>query len=216
MREAKRNFTDSFWILKCDIRKYFFNIDHDILYSLIERKIKDKKVLDLIKTIIYSVDDEVGVPIGNYTSQYFANIYLAEMDKYIKYELKVKYVCRYMDDFVLLLETKEQAKNILKKLEIFLKEKLKLELNSKTNYFPESYGANFCGYRIWATHMLLRNQSKKRMKRKMKKFQKMYKNGEIKIKDITPSVMSWWGHVIHCNSYRLICKIFNKYGFSKE
>ena len=98
-----------------------------------KRKIKDKKVLWLTKEIIYSKKDSEGIPIGNYTSQIFANIYLNEVDQYIKNILKVKLYYRYMDDSIILVETKEEAKYILEKIEIFLNEKLKLNLNSKTN-----------------------------------------------------------------------------------
>ena len=101
---------------------------------------------------------------GNYTSQIYANIYLNELDRYIKEELKVKYVVRYMDDFVLLLKSKEQAKEFFNKIQFFLRNKLKLELNSKTVYFKAKQGINFCGFRIWKTHRLLREQSKKKMK----------------------------------------------------
>lgn len=202
--------------MKCDVRKYFFNINNDIIYRLISRKIKDKKVLELTKEFIYHNEDSVGVPIGNYTSQYYANIYLNELDKYVKHELKLKYFVRYMDDWVILFKTKEEAKEALQKITIFLREELKLELNSKTNYFQVNQGASFCGYRIWPTHMLLRDQSKKRMKRRMKIFQKLYRDNRITIEEITKSVMSWWGHVIHCNSHMLICRIFDQYRFSRS
>ena len=108
---------------------------------------------------------------GNYTSQIYANIYLNELDSFIKEKLKVKYLVRYMDDFVLLLENKGQAKEYLERIRIFLREKLKLELNAKTAYFRAKQGVNFCGFRIWKTHRLLREQSKKKMKRKLKNFE---------------------------------------------
>lgn len=216
MREAKRSFGGDYWILKFDVKKYFFNINKDILYKIISHRIADKAFLKLTQTIIYDTPDKVGIPIGNYTSQYFANIYLSQMDEYIKKELKIKYYVRYMDDGVLILKTKEEAIETLNNLKIYLNKSLELEFNSKTNYFPMKQGANFCGYRIWATHMILREQSKKSIKRKMKSFQKMYKEGKIEIKDITRCVMSWCGHVKHCNSYRLICKIFYKYRFNRS
>ena len=83
--------------IKCDISKFFFNVDRDILYKLIKRKIKDKYFLNITRKIIFYNEEEVGIPIGNYTSQIYANIYLNELDKYIKEVLKVKYVVRYMD-----------------------------------------------------------------------------------------------------------------------
>ena len=103
---------------------------------------------------------------GNYTSQYYANIYMTNFDKYITQKLGIKWYVRYMDDFVLILESKEKAKQLKEKIAKYLKENLELELNKKTAYFKQEQGINFCGFRIWKTHRLLRQQSKKKIKRK--------------------------------------------------
>ena len=153
--------------------------------------------------------------IGNYTSQIYANIYLNELDRYIKEELKVKYVVRYMDDFVILLKSKKQAKEILEKIQIFLREKLKLELNAKTAYFKAKQGVNFCGFRIWKTHRLLREQSKKKMRRKLKNFEKLYREDRIELDYILACINSWMGHAKHCNSYSLVSKMFNEFALRK-
>ena len=161
MRKMKRKY-NNYYILKMDIAKFFQNIDKDILYNILKRNIQDKRVLWLIKEIIYSnvkdkeqyqkqenIDTSIkSLPIGNYTSQIFANIYLNELDKYVKEELRCKFYYRYMDDEVILLESKEKAIEILNKITLFLKEKLKLELNSKTQIFKSKQGVNFCGYKI--------------------------------------------------------------------
>ena len=102
-----------YYILKMDIKKYFENINKDILFKIMQRKIKDNMVLWITKEIIYSNEGETGLPIGNYTSQMWANIYLNELDQYIKHNLKCKYYYRYMDDGVILIETKEEAKKYL-------------------------------------------------------------------------------------------------------
>ena len=149
-------------------KKIFFNIDREILFNLLKRKIKDRYFLEFSKKIIFYDEEKVGIPIGNYTSQYYANIYMTKLDKYIKENLKTCYYTRYMDDFVLILESKEKAKEMLEKIKVFLSENLKLELNSKTAYFKQNQGINYCGFRIWKTHRLLREQSKKKMKRKLK------------------------------------------------
>lgn len=216
MRLAKRNWNDV-WILKADVRKYFDSVDHKILYEIIQKKIKCKDTLWLIKQIIDSKDnsENKGIPVGNLTSQLFANIYLNELDQYIKRELKIKYYVRYMDDFIVFCDSKEKLKEILHKIKVFLKEKLKLELNSKTNIFPLNQGVNYLGYRIFPTHMLLREKSKKKMKRKMKAFQKKYKEGKITLEQITRCVVSWKGHAKHAATYNLQNKIFEKYYFTK-
>ena len=100
---------------------------------------------------------------GNYTSQFFANIYLNELDQFIKRNLKIKYYCRYMDDFVLLAKTKNDCIELKKQIELFLHNHLHLELNNKSKYYPYSMGVNFCGYRIFTTHRLLRIDSKKKI-----------------------------------------------------
>lgn len=133
-----------YYILKMDVSKYFDNINKEILLKIIEKKIKDNKVLLLIKEILYAQPRKKGLEIGNYTSQMFANIYLNEVDQYIKHQLKVKYYCRYLDDSVIMIHTKEEAKEILMKIVAFLKEKLGLELNKKTQIFKSKQGVNFC------------------------------------------------------------------------
>lgn len=154
-----------YYILKMDVKKYFDNINKDILYEILKRKIKDEKLLWLIKEIIYSNKGEKGLPIGNYTSQMFANIYLNEMDQYIKNELQCRRYFRYMDDVIILIKTKEEAKQVLEKIQIFLKEKLELELNSKTQIFKNKQGVNFCGYKINEYRLKIRDKRKKKIKK---------------------------------------------------
>lgn len=168
MKHCQRIWNE-YYILKMDVRKYFQNINKKILYSIIMRKIKDEKLLWLIREIIFSTDgenEEVGIAIGNYTSQVFANIYLNEVDQYIKHDLHIKYYFRYMDDSVILVHTKEEAKIALERIKKFLKEKLGLELNSKTQIFKNKQGVNFCGYKINEYRMKIRNRGKKKLKRK--------------------------------------------------
>lgn len=106
--------------------------------------------------------DSIGLPIGNYTSQYFANIYLNELDYYIKFNLKIKYYCRYIDDFIILVKDKKEASYIYNLVEKFLKEKLKLKLNPKSKYFPNKEGCNFLGFVIHEDYILLNNKFKKK------------------------------------------------------
>ena len=190
-------------------------MDREILYSLIKRKIKDKYFLRLTKKILFYDDEKVSIPIGNYTSQIYANIYLNELDRFIKENLNVKYLVRYMDDFIILTNSKNNAKCFLMKIKAFLNDKLKLELNAKTAYFKAKQGVNFCGFRIWKTHRLLREQSKKKMKRKLKLFEKLYKENKIELEYVLACINSWRGHVKHCNSYNLENKIFNKFVLRK-
>lgn len=162
MLHLKRIWGD-YYILKMDVAKYFQSIDKDILFKILSRKIKDKKLLWLIKEIVYSGFEQKGIPIGNYTSQMFANIYLNEVDQYIKHELHCKYYFRYMDDSIILCRTKEDAKESLAKIRIFLKDNLNLELNTKTQIFKSKQGVNFCGYKINEYRLKIRNKREEKV-----------------------------------------------------
>ena len=202
LREVKRKYP-KVYCLKCDIKKYFGSINHEILIKIIRRKIKCKDTMRLIEYIINSTDGAVGIPIGNLTSQLFANLYLNELDSIIKHKLKIKHYIRYMDDWIILSPDKKYLWKILKYTREYLQHNLSLELNGKTTIFPVSQGIDFLGYRIWSTHRLLRKSSKKRMKKKLKKYYKLYKNDKFHSDKIMPSIMSWIGHALHSNSYNL-------------
>lgn len=147
---------------------------------------------------------------GNYTSQYFANIYLNELDQYIKRDLHIKYFVRYMDDFILLVPTKKDCIILKEKIKTFLNDILHLELNEKTRYYPNKMGVNFCGYRIFPTHMLLRNSFKKKFKKNLKKWNIQYSKNKLNFKKMIAQFNSCVGHIKHCNSYN-----FKKYIISK-
>lgn len=200
----------NYYILKLDIKKYFYNIDKDILFSIMSDYITDKLLLNLTKIFIYDNKEKVSIPIGNYTSQYFANIYLNKLDKYIKEELKIKYYIRYMDDLVLLVKSKEESQILKEKISIFLMNELHLELNSKSRYYPNKMGLNFCGYKIYETHILIRNSSKNKIKKKIKLWNKQYKENKLDILKVRLSFNSWLGHIKHANTYNILNKYINK------
>lgn len=150
---------------------------------------------------------------GNYTSQFFANIYLNELDQFIKNKLHIKYLTRYMDDFIIILKTKKQCISAKKQIELFLKENLHLELNDKSRVYPYKMGVNFCGYRIFPTHKLLRTNSKKKIKKNVKKWNKQFEEKSIDINKVTQSINSWIGHSSHCNSYKLQQKVLKSCRF---
>lgn len=214
MRIYKRNHGD-FWILKCDIKKYFYNIDQRVLCRIMKKYIKDSKLLKFTYMLICdnSFPDYIGIPIGNYTSQFFANIYLNELDQYVKRVLKIKNYVRYMDDFVIILKTKGECKIVKQQIQEFLNNNLHLTLNEKTSYYPYKMGVNFCGYRIFCTHRLLRRSSKTKINNSVKKWNKKWSNKELNIKQTMQSFNSWLGHASHCNSYNLTQKVIRKADF---
>ena len=194
MRKCKAKW-NNYYILKMDIKKYFENINKEIMYKILERKIKDRKVLWLTKEIIYSNKGDIGLPIGNYTSQIFANIYLNELDKYVKHKLKCKYYFRYMDDSVILVKTKEEAKEILEKIRTFLKTNLELELNSKTQIFKSKQGVNFCGYKINEYRLKIRDKGKIRLKKKIKELKYKIMQGEVTSKEAKKYLAGHLGYI---------------------
>ena len=209
MRIMKRKY-NNYYVLKLDIKKYFYNIDKDILYDIMSEYISDKLLLDLTRKFIYDNDEKVSISIGNYTSQYFANIYLDKLDKYIKEELKVRYYVRYMDDMVLLVRSREECIYLKDQIGSFLNERLHLELNEKSCYYPNKMGINFCGYRIYETHILIRDRCKKKIKCKIRKWNDEFDKGILYILKFKLSFGSWLGHVKHANSYNLVNKYKDK------
>lgn len=148
-RKESKNYTRQCWALKCDIKKFFDSIDHDILLSLLSQRIKDDKLLRLINIIIDSFETEKGkgIPLGNLTSQLFANVYLDPLDKFIKHQLRHKYYLRYADDFMLLSHDKNELTNRLGAIDNFLGNNLLLKLHpNKVHMRKLTWGIDFVGY----------------------------------------------------------------------
>ena len=207
MRHCKNKW-GSYYILKMDISKYFENIDKRILLSILEKKILDKDVMWLIKEILYSQEKEVGLEIGNYTSQLFANIYLNEQDQYVKNKLGVKYYYRYLDDTVLMVPSKEEAKRCLECIKEFLSCRLGLFLNKKTQIFKSKQGVNFCGYKINENRLKLRDKGKRKLKKKIKKLKYLIKNGEISSVEAKRFLSGHIGYIKIANTWNLENKLF--------
>lgn len=207
MKHCKRIWNE-YYILKMDVAKYFDNIDKSILIGIIQKKIKDEKLMWLIKEILYAQTREKGLEIGNYTSQMFANIYLNEVDQYIKHELKIKYYCRYLDDSIVIVQTKEEAKDALIKIKAFLEERLKLELNKKTQIFKSKQGVNFCGYKINEYRLKIRDKGKRKLKKKVKKLKILIKEGKITSKEAKKYLVGHLGYIKIANVKNLTDKLF--------
>lgn len=196
------------WVLKCDISKYFYSIRHDVLKTLIRKKISDPDVLWLVDLIIDSTEGNVGIPIGNQTSQLFALLYLDGLDHFVKEKLGIKFYGRYMDDFFLIHKDKEYLQYCLKEIEAFVEDR-GLSLNAKTNISPLKNGIDFLGFHTYLTESgavirKVRRRSKNNMRRKFKKFANLRAAGRIDDKTIEQSYQSWRGHASKGNCYRLI------------
>ncbi len=198
LRRAQRTW-NTVYCLKADIEKYFPSIDHCVLKALLRKTIRCKKTLMILDEIIDSTGTDKGLPIGNLTSQLFANVYLSELDHFVKRTLKVPFYLRYLDDFVLLHADKAQLKTWQDQIEQLLTEKLALSFNRKTTIFPVTQGVDFLGYRTWTTHKLLRKRSIVAMRRKMKHFAKLYASNRITLAKVHMVIASWLGHARHAN-----------------
>jgi retron-type reverse transcriptase len=191
------------YCLKLDIRKFYPTIDHSVLKQLLRRKIKDKDLLILLDGII---DSTAGVPIGNYLSQFFANVYLSYFDHWIKEEKRMKYYYRYADDIVILHADKTVLHGLLAEIDGYFTNKLNIEVKGNHQVFPvDSRGIDFVGYVFRHTHILLRKTIKKSFARKVAKLNKREK---ISNTYFDMQISSYTGWTSHCNSKHLIKKLF--------
>ena len=216
MQKAKWEYGEGAFVIKMDIRKFFYSIDRDILKSMLPKKIKCKKTLALLYEIIDSADtiDKIGLPLGNTLSQLFANIYMNKADQYAKRKLSLKYYIRYADDIVIVVENKQKAQEVLQLIGRFINKELHLKLNKKkTKIFPINQGVNAIGYKIYPTHMLLRDDSKKRIKRKTKAMPHLIREGKLTVERAERMLNSWKGHAEFACSYNFIQDLVNKNDF---
>lgn len=195
------------YIIKLDIASFFSNIDKPILYELLARNTRDKALQSLLHTVLFRNTPEHGIPIGNYTSQYFANIYLDELDQFVKRELKVQYYVRYMDDFICFVDSKAEARRIYHEIEVFLIEKLQLPLNPKSRYYPAHHGLDFCGYKIYPYHKKLR----KRSKRKLCEIIDSFEHGIDTEERFEARTNAWLGHALHAEAHTYTIRKLAKY-----
>jgi hypothetical protein len=191
---------------------------------MIEKKITDKRTIWLIKEILYSSQERegAGIPIGNLTSQLFANIYLSELDKFVKHNLRIQYYLRYMDDFLILGYDKRKLRKIKKQIQEFLWQKLRLEFHpKKANIFPVDKGVNFLGYKNFRNYKLLKKDTVKRFRKRTRIYKKMLMSKDKQVFGIryrTPmtqkkfdnSLQSWLAYAKFGNSYYLRKQIIHK------
>lgn len=201
LRHLKRDLKDvenTRYCLKIDIKKFYPSIDHDILRQIIRKKIKDIRLLKLLDEII---DSAPGVPIGNYLSQFFANLYLSYFDHWLKEDRRVKYYYRYADDIVILAGNKEYLHGLLVEINDYLVSRLNLQLKGNYQIFPvEARGIDFVGYKFYNTHILMRKSIKKRLCRKAARLNKK----QLTEKEYRMRIAPWLGWAKHCNSRHLL------------
>ena len=165
--KVSKNNTKTVWVLKCDIRKFFASVDHDVLMEILKQYIPDKDSICLLDGIIksfHSIQDGVGLPLGNLTSQLLVNIYMNEFDQFVKHRIKAKYYVRYADDFVFLSQDKALLENILVEIGLFLNNHLNLTLHPDKVFIKTlDSGVDFLGWVHFSNYRVLRTATKKRM-----------------------------------------------------
>jgi RNA-directed DNA polymerase len=220
------------YCLQCDIQKYFPSIDHEILKGLIRRRLKCPDTLWLIDTIIDASNEQPpaiehfpgddlltpvqrrrGLPIGNLTSQFFANIYLNPFDQFVKRQLKLKHYLRYVDDFAAFSDDRQELAEARLAMEDYLAT-LRLKMHPiKSQLFETRHGANFVGFRVLPDRIRVRNDNLRRARRRMKQLQHDYETGLITLKPLVQRLQSWEAHLMHGDTHRLRRKLFDAYSF---
>lgn len=238
LRQVNRK-PGKWYYLKLDISKYFYRVDHLVLLEILSRRIKDPRLMQLLSEIINCEDTrfglpaglspeectedmwlaDVGMPIGNLTSQLFANLYLNELDQLCKHELHVHYYIRYMDDVIILSDSKKELAELKAIIEDFLNSVLHLDLNKKTAIRPCSLGVEFVGYHIWTTHRKLKKQTARRMIRNVKRMCEQMAAGTLSREEFDRTAASYNGVLQHCNSYGLkqkLNEIYFQYNYQPQ
>ena len=223
------------YCLKLDISKYFYRVDHAVLLQILGERIKDPCLMELLDKIIncdgerfglprfMGPDDaeeadwlaDVGMPIGNLTSQLFANIYLDQLDQFCKHVLHIHCYIRYMDDVIILAETKEQSHAYRLAIEAFLKTMLRLDLNRKTAIFPAKR-IEFVGYMVTSHELRLRKATVRRIKEAMRAISRKLFTGEMTKQDFDRRVASYKGMIQHCTNAGLRDRLNEIYLHAKE
>ena len=201
IKNAMNNNQIEGYCLKADIKSYFDNVDHKILLKIIRKKVDDKNFILLIKQVLDNFKGKKqgkGMPLGNYTSQFFANVYLNELDYFVKHRLKVKYYMRYVDDIVILHRNKKRLEYFKKEIDDFLVYNLKIWLHpDKSKIIALRNGITFLGYRIFYHYKLLTKRNIRVIKKKFL----MYKDEEITPQNFTYFLHGWEGYAKWANSY---------------
>lgn len=220
VEKVQKHIRKSYWeygkaayISKVDVSKFFYSIDRDILKKLYRKKIKEADVLWIMDTIVDSggLVSDVGLPLGNTMSQLCANIYLDTLDQYCKRYLGYKYYVRYADDIIIILSNKREAKRATELCKSFLTARLNLVANpKKTQIFPINQGVNAYGFKIYRSHRLLRDDSKKKLKRKIKKMPGLIAQNKMTVDKANQMLGSWSGHAKYADSLNFLQSIVDK------
>lgn len=214
LRKSSWEYGEEAFIIKFDVSKFFYSIDRDILKGLLPKKIKCKQTVQLIDKIIDSSPGDIGLPLGNITSHILANVYMNELDQYCKRNLGLKYYVRYMDDSFVVVKNKEEANRVMNLMINFIETKLNLIANpKKTRIFPIEQGVNIVGFKTYKTHKLLRDDSKRKVKRKLRKMERLIRSERMTVEKAEQMLNSWLGHSRNASSKNFVYRLLLKHDF---
>ena len=221
LRQVSGNGHKSCYVLQCDIHRFFESIPHAVLLDIMARRVKDKDVLWLLEEIIRGFASNrltpvgpAGVPIGNLTSQLFANVYLNELDQFIKHELKIPHYARYTDDFAIVAESSEKLEYLINPIRSFLQQKLFLDLHPrKVTIRTYAQGIDFLGYVLLPYHRVVRTRTRHRMYRKLREKIILHRAGGLSEEGIEHSLQSYLGLLSHADAHCLSQEIQNQCWF---
>ncbi len=225
------------WVLiKCDVSKYFYRVDHKIALDVYRDYTDDEWFLRLMSVILNNPDVpfglppgasandcpkekrlyDVGMPIGNLTSQETANIYLNRLDQYCKHILGLHYYVRYMDDFCILVKGQEEARRIMAQIDVFLRDELHLDLSPKSQIVPATQGCEFVGYRVTPHGLRLRKKTIRHIKSCLKHISELYAANAISYDSAMQSLQSYMGMTVNCNAHSVRLWIERNIAFQRK
>lgn len=219
IRRESKNYTRPCFVLKCDVRRFFDSVDHGVLLAILRKRIKDAETMWLLKRIIDSFSsrevafgEKIGLPIGNLTSQLFANVYMNEFDQFVKHKLRVKHYARYTDDFVAVSADKAYLEWLVWLFAGFLHDRLKLSLHPNKVFIRKvNRGIDFLGYVLLPHCRVLRNKTKRRVFRKLRLRAHQFCASAIDYYSFNQSLRSYLGALSHANAYHLRQDLQNMY-----
>ena len=195
------------YCLKCDVKSYFDTVDHETLMTILRRKVSDERFLALIRRILDNHETVIarkGMPLGNWTSQFFANIYLNELDQHVKHVLKIKHYIRYVDDFVLFHRNARVLDNYRASIDAFLTTHLALRLHpTKCRVIPLHRSVLFLGFRLFPYHILVQKRNLRKLRTRTARLIAEYRNGLVRKEDVLGSFDGWCAYAGEADAYKL-------------
>ena len=217
-RKVSQNNTVRCYVLKADVKSYFDTVNHRILLGILGKRIKDERVMWLIKRILDNHKGEntnKGMPLGNLTSQFFANVYLHELDQFVKHKLRAKYYIRYVDDFVILHQSRKVLEEYKEQTDVFLREKLDLKLHpDKSQVLKLEKGVGFLGFRVFYHHKLLVKKNMRKFEKKMEQMKYEYKDEKLDREKVIEKFEGWLAYATHANTYKYRKRMTSKFNSS--